>query len=77
MMNPASVSTSIRQLSTTLLMLGWLAGTPMIVLAHSGHGDEFKGGSAQSSGSVQVDAETAQRLVLRLNLSRASDWRLG
>ena len=61
-----SVSTSVRRLSATLLTLGVLAGSPAIVLAHGGHGDEFKGGSTQSSGSVQVDAATAQRLGFKV-----------
>jgi cobalt-zinc-cadmium efflux system membrane fusion protein len=61
-----SVSTSIRRLSATLLTLGLLAGSPAIVLAHGGHGDEFKGGATQSSGSVQVDAATAQRLGFKV-----------
>ncbi|MBW4542356.1 MAG: efflux RND transporter periplasmic adaptor subunit [Myxacorys chilensis ATA2-1-KO14] len=66
MLSPAvSVSASIRRLSATLLTLGLLAGSP-VVLAHGGHGNEFKGGSAQSSGSVQVDAETAQRLGFKV-----------
>lgn len=61
-----SIFTSIRRLSATLLTLGLLAGSPALVLAHGGHGDEFKGGSTQSSGSVQVDAETAQRLGFKV-----------
>lgn len=61
-----SVSTSICRLSATLLTLGLLAGSPAIVLAHGGHGDEFKGGATQSSGSVQVDAATAQRLGFKV-----------
>ena len=61
-----SIPTSIRRLSATLLTLGLLAGNPTVVLAHGGHGDEFKGGSAQSTGSVQVDAETAQRLGFKV-----------
>ncbi|WP_073075066.1 hypothetical protein [Phormidesmis priestleyi] len=60
-----SVSFSIRRLSATLLTLGLLSGSPAIVLAYGGHGDEFKGGSIQSSG-IQVDAETAQRLGLKV-----------
>lgn len=61
-----SVSTSIRRLSATLLTLGLLAGSPAIVLAHGGHGDEFKHEATQSSGSVQVDAATAQRLGFKV-----------
>ena len=67
MPSPAvSVSTPTRRLSATLLTLGLMTGIPTIVLAHGGHGDEFKGGSAQSSGSVQVDAETARRLGFKV-----------
>jgi cobalt-zinc-cadmium efflux system membrane fusion protein len=38
------------------------------VLAHGGHGDEFQGGSQaiQSAGTIQVDAETAKRLGLKV-----------
>ena len=61
-----SIPTSIRRLSATLLTLGLLAVNPTVVLAHGGHGDEFKGGSAQSTGSVQVDAEIAQRLGFKV-----------
>jgi cobalt-zinc-cadmium efflux system membrane fusion protein len=61
-----SISTPIRRLSATLLTLGLLAGSPVAVLAHGGHGDEFKGSTTQSSGSVQVDAETAQRLGFKV-----------
>lgn len=61
-----SVSTSVRRLSATLLTLGVLASSPGIVLAHGGHGDEFQGGATQSSGSVQVDAATAQRLGFKV-----------
>lgn len=61
-----SVSTSIRRLSATLMTLGVLASSPVIVLAHGGHGNEFQGGATQSSGSVQVDAATAQRLGFKV-----------
>ncbi|WP_223257509.1 efflux RND transporter periplasmic adaptor subunit [Phormidesmis priestleyi] len=42
--------------------------TPVEVLAHAGHGDEFKGGSqsAQSADAIQVDAETTKRLGLKI-----------
>jgi cobalt-zinc-cadmium efflux system membrane fusion protein len=41
---------------TSLLLLLLLA-TPLRVLAHAGHGNEFKGGSqsAQSADAIQVD----------------------
>jgi cobalt-zinc-cadmium efflux system membrane fusion protein len=61
-----SVSASIRRCSATLLMLGLWASSPAIVLAHGGHGNEFQGGATQSSGSVQVEADTAQRLGFKV-----------
>ncbi|XHX77168.1 MAG: efflux RND transporter periplasmic adaptor subunit [Stenomitos frigidus ULC029] len=55
------------QITLSLLMLLLLA-TPLRVLAHAGHGNEFEGGShaAQSADAVQVDAETAKRLELKV-----------
>jgi membrane fusion protein, heavy metal efflux system len=60
-----AVSTRIRHLWATFLTVGLVAGSPAAILAHGGHGNEFKGGST-SSGSVQVDAETAQRLGFKV-----------
>ncbi len=44
-----------------------LLGNPA-VLAHGGHGDEFQGGgeTKQAAGSIQVDAQTAKRLVIKV-----------
>ncbi|NJK40725.1 MAG: efflux RND transporter periplasmic adaptor subunit [Acaryochloridaceae cyanobacterium SU_2_1] len=55
----------VRQLTTAVLSWG-LFTSP--VLAHVGHGNEFKGGSGDSSSvnAVQVDAETAQRLGIKV-----------
>ncbi|MBD2035635.1 efflux RND transporter periplasmic adaptor subunit [Leptolyngbya sp. FACHB-321] len=55
------------QITVSLLMLLLLAA-PLRVLAHAGHGNEFQGGShaAQSVDAVQVDAETAKRLGLKV-----------
>ncbi len=55
------------QITLSLLMLLLLA-TPLRVSAHAGHGNEFEGGShaAQSADAVQVDAETAKRLELKV-----------
>lgn len=57
-----------RSFAATLLMVSVLTTTPATVLAHGGHGNEFQGGSqpAQSAGVVQVDAETARRLGLKV-----------
>ena len=41
---------------------------PTAVLAHGGHGDEFQGGSeaSQTTDSIQVDADTAKRLGIKV-----------
>jgi membrane fusion protein, heavy metal efflux system len=59
--------TAIRQLSGTLIGLILLI-TPSAVLAHAGHGDEFHSGeqTAPSTDAIQVDAETADRLGLKV-----------
>ncbi|MGV0024437.1 efflux RND transporter periplasmic adaptor subunit [Phormidesmis priestleyi] len=59
--------TNIRWISGTLLSL-FLLATPFKAFAHGGHGDEFQGGSqaAQAAGSIQVDAETAKRMGLKI-----------
>ena len=52
--------------SGALLSLLLLA-TPAVVIAHGGHGDEFQGGTeAVAAGSIQVDAETAKRLGIKV-----------
>jgi membrane fusion protein, heavy metal efflux system len=57
----------LRQLSGTLLSLALMA-TPSAVFAHAGHGDEFHSGeqTAPSTNAIQVDAETADRLELKV-----------
>ncbi|RAM49925.1 MAG: efflux RND transporter periplasmic adaptor subunit [Hapalosiphonaceae cyanobacterium JJU2] len=59
--------TAIGSVSGTLLSLVLLA-TPAVVLAHGGHGDEFQGPNqaTQTTGSIQVDAETAKRLGIKV-----------
>ncbi len=61
--NPAPTSNTI--LGTFLSIL--LLASPAVVLAHGGHGDEFKGGNeTQTGGSIEVDAETARRLGIKV-----------
>lgn len=51
-----------------LLCLTLLA-TPKVVLAHSGHGEEFQGGNEANSvqqNAIQVDAETTKRLGIKV-----------
>jgi membrane fusion protein, heavy metal efflux system len=55
-----------RKASTTLVSALLLTTATPSVLAHGGHGDEFKGGSQAATGSVQVDAATAKRLGLKV-----------
>jgi len=63
----ANSPTNVRWISGTLLSL-FLLATPLKAFAHGGHGDEFQGGSQapQSVGSIQVDAETAKRMGLKI-----------
>lgn len=60
-------STAMRRFSSTFLSL-LLLSTPVKVLAHGGHGDEFQSGSqaAPAAGAIQVDAETTKRLGLKV-----------
>jgi len=53
--------------SSTVLSLVLLT-TPIAVLAHAGHGDEFHSGSeaTQVSEAIQVDTETAKRLGIKV-----------
>ena len=58
---------TISSVSGTLLSLILLA-TPAVVLAHGGHGDEFQGPNqaTQTTGLIQVDAQTAKRLGIKV-----------
>ncbi len=46
----------------------FLLANPAAVLAHGGHGDEFhqESEATQSNGSIQVDAQTAQRIKIKI-----------
>ncbi len=56
----------LSQISSALLSLILLT-TPAIVLAHAGHGNEFKHEeSVQPTGGIQVDGETAKRLGIKV-----------
>ncbi|GAA6621537.1 efflux RND transporter periplasmic adaptor subunit [Scytonema sp. NUACC26] len=59
--------TAIRCVSSTLVSLLLLANSSN-VLAHGGHGNEFQGASetSQNTGSIQVDAQTAKRLGIKI-----------
>lgn len=56
-----------------------LAMTPAAILAHAGHGDEFKGGTeaTQTAGSIQVDAETAKRLGIKVESVKRQQLAIG
>ena len=59
-------STVIRDIFSTLLSLSLLA-SPSVVLAHSGHGDEFQSVSeSETTSSIEVDADTANRLGIKV-----------
>lgn len=57
----------IRCVSGTLVSLLLLA-SPIVVLAHGGHGNEFQGESeaTPATSSIQVDTQTAQRLGIKV-----------
>ncbi|BAU04391.1 MULTISPECIES: efflux RND transporter periplasmic adaptor subunit [Nostocales] len=57
----------IRCVSGTLVSLLLLA-SPIVVLAHGGHGNEFQGDSeaTPATSSIQVDTQTAQRLGIKV-----------
>lgn len=63
----SQTSIAIGCVSGTLLSLLLLA-SPTIVMAHGGHGNEFQGGSEATStnNSIQVDADTAKRLGIKV-----------
>ncbi|MCC5659356.1 efflux RND transporter periplasmic adaptor subunit [Nostoc sp. XA010] len=68
MPNPYSQPlTVLRCVSGTLFNILLLA-SPAVVLAHAGHGNEFQGGSETTgaSSSIQVDAQTAKRLGIKV-----------
>lgn len=59
-------SAPLHCVSGAILSLILLA--PPVVLAHGGHGDEFQGGSetSQTADSIQVDADTAKRIGVKV-----------
>ena len=65
-MNHLSQQATARMTVSLLMLL--LLSTPMRVLAHGGHGNEFQGEShsAQSADAIQVDVETMKRLGLKV-----------
>jgi membrane fusion protein, heavy metal efflux system len=54
--------------STGVILSLMLITAPAAVLAHGGHGDEFQGGDSQpeASDSIQVDAQTAKSLGIKV-----------
>ncbi len=69
---------AIRNISGTLLSLLLLA-SPTVVLAHGGHGDEFKSGgdTTGTPSSVQVDAQTANRLGIKTEPAKRQPLAVG
>ncbi len=70
--------TPIRCVSGALLSLLVLS-VPAVVLAHGGHGDEFQGGSeaTQATSSIQIDAQTAQRLGIKVEPAKRQQLAVG
>lgn len=65
--NSCAQTSLLCRISGTLFSL-LLLTTSIKVLAHGGHGNEFQGGSqsTQSSGAIQVDADTARRMGFKV-----------
>lgn len=65
-MTSSSQRPTVRVTATLMTLL--LLTTPIRVFAHAGHGDEFKGGgqATQAAGAIQIDAETAKRMRLKV-----------
>jgi cobalt-zinc-cadmium efflux system membrane fusion protein len=82
MMRPSNRSqppVPLRCVSGAILSLVLLA-TPAVVLAHAGHGGhEFQGGNeaAQPSDAIQVDAETAKRLGIKVEPAKRQQLAVG
>ncbi|MFN6538302.1 MAG: biotin/lipoyl-binding protein, partial [Nostoc sp. EkiNYC01] len=78
--NSLQPPTVIRCVSGTLLSL-LLLTTPTAVLAGAGHdhtgGSSFQGSGSEASGSVEVDAETAQRLGIKVEPVKRQRLALG
>ncbi|MBD2385632.1 efflux RND transporter periplasmic adaptor subunit [Cylindrospermum sp. FACHB-282] len=69
---------TMRCVSGTLVSLLLLA-SPIVVLAHSGHGNEFQGESeaAPATASIEVDAQTAQRLGIKVEPAKRQQLAIG
>ncbi|MCL1466222.1 efflux RND transporter periplasmic adaptor subunit [Argonema galeatum] len=71
-------STARLCVSGTILSLILLTA-PTVVLAHGGHGDEFQGGTeaTETPASIQVDAETAKRLLIKVEPAKSQQLAIG
>ncbi|MCL6750306.1 efflux RND transporter periplasmic adaptor subunit [Nostoc sp. CCCryo 231-06] len=70
--------TVTRCVSGTLFSVLLLA-SPAVVLAHAGHGNEFQGGSETTgaTSSIQVDAQTAKRLGIKVEPVKRQQLAIG
>jgi len=60
------------------MTLALILANPLLVLAHVGHGDEFKGGGATSENTaIEVDAEVAQKLGLKVEAAKQQQLDVG
>ncbi len=76
--NRSKPSTPLRCVSGTLLSLILLTA-PIAAFAHAGHGDEFQGGSqaSQAASPIQVDAQTAKRLGIKVEPAKRQQLAVG
>lgn len=68
----------LKYISGSILSLVLLT-TPITILAHSGHGDEFHGGTEarQSPDAIQVDPATAKRLGIKVESGQRQQLAIG
>jgi membrane fusion protein, heavy metal efflux system len=65
--------------SVIVISIGLLFANPLLVLAHGGHGDEFKSGGAASGNNqaIEVDDATAKRLGLKVAAAKSQKLEIG
>ncbi|RAM49074.1 MAG: efflux RND transporter periplasmic adaptor subunit [Hapalosiphonaceae cyanobacterium JJU2] len=74
----SQIPTKICCVSSTFLSLLLLA-SPTLVMAHAGHGNEFhqENEATQTSNSIQVDADTAKRLGIKVESVQRQQLAIG
>lgn len=59
------------------MMVALFLANPLLVLAHGGHGNEFKAGGASENSAIEVDAATVKRLGLKVAAAKQQQLDVG